>query len=161
MTQRRSAHLLAAAALTGIILTGCGSADDTTEAATSSTSSTSASSGAATSQDADGSDEAGTSAYTAGTYEADGSYTSPGGEETIEVSLTIDDAGVISEVTVENPNTTNPNSQRYQGEFIDGIGDEVVGQSIDELQVDRVGGSSLTSGGFNAAVEEIKSEAAA
>ena len=38
---------------------------------------------------------------------------------------------------------------------------EVVGKSIDEISVSRVAGSSLTSGGFNHAIETIKAEAAA
>ena len=55
----------------------------------------------------------------------------------------------------------NPDSKRYQGEFIGGIQSEVVGKDIDELSVDRVAGSSLTSGGFNDAIEQIKAEALA
>ncbi len=54
-----------------------------------------------------------------------------------------------------------PETERYQGEFIDGIADEVVGKPIDELNVSRVAGSSLTSGGFNDAVASIKEQAAA
>jgi uncharacterized protein with FMN-binding domain len=50
-------------------------------------------------------------------------------------------------------------SQQYQGQFIGGISDEVVGKKIDEIKVSRVAGSSLTSGGFNQAIEEIKTEA--
>jgi hypothetical protein len=34
-----------------------------------------------------------------------------------------------------------------------------VGKNIDELNVSKVAGSSLTSGGFNQAVEKIKQEA--
>jgi hypothetical protein len=45
--------------------------------------------------------------------------------------------------------------------FIGGIADEVVGKDIDEISVSRVAGSSLTSGGFNDAIEQIKAEAAA
>jgi hypothetical protein len=36
----------------------------------------------------------------------------------------------------------------------------VVGQDIDQISVSRVAGSSLTSGGFNQAIDTIKSEAA-
>jgi uncharacterized protein with FMN-binding domain len=66
----------------------------------------------------------------------------------------------VSAVTV-TPEATNPNSVRYQTEFAEGISDEIVGQNIDDLEVDRVAGSSLTSGGFNEAVESIKADAAA
>lgn len=51
-------------------------------------------------------------------------------------------------------------TEQYQSEFIGGIQDVVVGKNLDDLSVDRVGGSSLTSGGFNAAVAEIRTEAA-
>ncbi|WP_175414194.1 FMN-binding protein [Agrococcus sp. SGAir0287] len=101
----------------------------------------------------------GSSEYADGTYTADGSYTSPGGQETITVTVTLAD-GVIEDVEVTNPETTNPNSLRYQGEFIDGIAAEVVGVPLDDVSVDRVGGSSLTSGGFEDALQTIRDEAA-
>ena len=56
---------------------------------------------------------------------------------------------------------TDPQAKRHQAEFSDGIAAAVVGKSIDEISVDRVAGSSLTSGGFNAAIETIKAEAQA
>jgi uncharacterized protein with FMN-binding domain len=102
---------------------------------------------------------AGSSTYTDGTYEATGGYTSPNGQEEIDVSLTLE-GDVITAVTV-TPEATNPNSVNYQTQFADGIADVVVGKDIDEITVDRVAGSSLTSGGFNEAVETIKSDATA
>lgn len=107
----------------------------------------------------DGDDDAqGDSQYADGDYQADGSYTSPGGRETIGVNLSLAD-GVITAVSVDNPATTNPNSLRYQGDFIAGIADEVVGVAIEDVEVDRVGGSSLTSGGFNEALDDIMAQA--
>jgi lactam utilization protein B len=41
------------------------------------------------------------------------------------------------------------------------IEDDVVGKDIDELTVSRVAGSSLTSSGFNAALDDIKRQAVA
>lgn len=155
MTPRRRAALaLATTSFAAFGLAACATADepaDTTDETTTPESS------ATTDDTASGE---GTSAYADGTYTADGSYTSPGGEETITVTVTLAD-GVIEDVEVENPETTNPNSQRYQGEFIDGIAAEVVGVPLDEVSVDRVGGSSLTSGGFEDALETIRDEAAA
>ena len=52
-------------------------------------------------------------------------------------------------------------SEEYQAKFIGGIAEAVVGQDIDEISVSRVAGSSLTSGGFNQAIEAIKADAAA
>jgi len=97
--------------------------------------------------------------YTDGTYTADGSYQTPETVEKISVTLTIAD-GLVEDVEVTG-DPQAPETERYQGEFIDGIADEVVGKSLDEIEVSRVAGSSLTSGGFNDAVESIKEQAAA
>jgi uncharacterized protein with FMN-binding domain len=97
--------------------------------------------------------------YTDGTYTAEGSYQTPESIETIEVTMTLAD-GVVTDVEVAG-NPTKRESEEYQAKFIGGISDEVVGKSLDEINVSRVAGSSLTSGGFNQALEEIKTEAAA
>lgn len=101
----------------------------------------------------------GGSTYADGTYTAEGAYQTPESVETISVTVTLE-GDVIKDVEV----TGNPQareSQEYQGKFIGGIADVVVGQDIDTISVSRVAGSSLTSGGFNQAIEEIKAEAAA
>ena len=95
--------------------------------------------------------------YTDGTYTAEGSYSTPESVETITVTLTLAD-GVVSDVEVVGE-PTRAESQQYQGQFIGGIADEVVGKSLDDISVSRVAGSSLTSGGFNQAVEDIKAQA--
>lgn len=102
-------------------------------------------------------DGASSGSYADGTYTATGGYISPNGPEEVEVSLSLE-GGVVTELDVTSL-ATNPNSEFYQGEFIGGIADIVLGVPIDELEVDRVAGSSLTSGGFNEAVEIIKGEA--
>lgn len=104
------------------------------------------------------SSESGT--YTAGTYDAEGSYSTPGGEQSVEVEVTIEADGTITDVEV-TPQAESGNSAEFQEEFADGIADQVVGKKIDELDVSKVSGSSLTSGGFNAAIEEILAEAQA
>jgi uncharacterized protein with FMN-binding domain len=97
--------------------------------------------------------------YTDGTYTEPGSYQSPLGLETIEVTLTL--AGsVITDVTVVGLGD-HSTTRRFQGEFIGGIADAVVGENIDEIVIDRVAGSSLTSGGFEEAVGKIKADALA
>ncbi len=98
-------------------------------------------------------------AYADGTYSAEGSYRTPETTETIEVTVTLE-SDVITAVEVTG-DPQAPQTAQYQGRFIGGISDEVVGKDIDEVAVTRVAGSSLTSGGFTAALETIKSEAAA
>jgi uncharacterized protein with FMN-binding domain len=97
------------------------------------------------------------STYKDGTYSADGNYVSPNGTETVGVQLTLA-AGKVTDVQITQ-HPSNPNTRKFQGEFAGGIAAQVVGKSIDELKVSKVAGSSLTSGGFNQAVEQIKSEA--
>lgn len=104
-------------------------------------------------------DAAAGSTYTDGSYTASADYQSPNGTESVEVTITLAD-DVVSAVEVVGSGD-NPDSRRYQGMFIDNIASVVVGKEIDSLAVDKVAGSSLTSGGFNDAVEAIKADAAA
>jgi uncharacterized protein with FMN-binding domain len=97
------------------------------------------------------------STYKDGTYSADGSYVSPNGSETVGVELTLAGGTVTGVNITQHP--SNPNTRKFQGEFAGGIAAQIVGRSIDELNVSKVAGSSLTSGGFNQAVEKIKQEA--
>lgn len=97
------------------------------------------------------------SEYKDGTYSADGTYVSPNGTEKVGVQLTLA-SGTVTDVQI-TPHPSNPNTRKYQGEFAGGIAAQVVGKNIDELKVSKVAGSSLTSGGFNQAVEQIKTEA--
>ncbi|MGV8885945.1 MAG: FMN-binding protein [Microbacteriaceae bacterium] len=95
--------------------------------------------------------------YADGEYSAKGTYQSPHGTEAVDVTLTLK-GDIVTALTVVGEGD-NPDSKRYQGEFIGGVKSEVVGKNIDELSVDRVAGSSLTSGGFNDAIEQIKADA--
>ncbi|MCO4237842.1 FMN-binding protein [Pseudarthrobacter raffinosi] len=97
------------------------------------------------------------SLYQDGTYSADGTYVSPNGTETVGVELTLA-AGTVTAVNITQHHS-NPNTRKFQGEFAGGIAAQVVGKSIDELNVSKVAGSSLTSGGFNQALDKIKAEA--
>lgn len=148
ISPRRRTGLAAAASVAGIAaLAGC--AGTTTPAATDDAGDSPRETGSA-----------GAATYTDGTYSADGSYIDGGGTlETIAVTLTLE-GDVVTDVEVTG-DPQNPESERYQSEFIGGISDEVVGKDVDEISVDRVAGSSLTSGGFNDALEAIRSEAAA
>jgi hypothetical protein len=98
-------------------------------------------------------------AYQDGTYTATGSYTSPGGTEEVTITLTLT-GDTITGATAEGGATKPPSSQ-YQGEFVDNFAALIIGKDVADVTLDKVAGSSLTSGGFNKAVETIKSQAQA
>ncbi|WP_054681687.1 hypothetical protein [Microbacterium sp. No. 7] len=153
----------------GIVLVAAGCAQTADEAIADGDATTQAPSAAVTETDeattetetAEPTGEAASSGsiYTDGTYSAEGSYATPETVETVSVTITLEGDVVTAVEVVGDPQTRE--SVQYQSQFIGGISDAVVGQRIDELSVSRVAGSSLTSGGFNAALETIKSEAAA
>ena len=146
---RKGSALLGIAGL--FVLAGCsGTADAEAPADSAGTPSSGSSSSS-------GGDATGT--YADGTYTAEGSYQTPETVEKISVTLTLAD-GIVTDVEVTG-DPQAPESKQYQGQFIEGIADEVDGKAIDDLNVSRVAGSSLTSGGFNQAVAAIKEQAAA
>lgn len=141
-------------AAAGAAIAACG--DDGSSTAASSTTA------AANSPAADTSavqNEAATSAYKNGEYTAVGSYQSPGGEQQLGVTVTLSNS-VITALSVDTSQTKGTSAD-FQGKFKSGIDALVVGKSIDELDVSKVSGSSLTSGGFNDAIDQIKTDAAA
>lgn len=152
--------LSAAAAVSVLLITAaCGSSEGSDggsaqPAATSEAPTSSAPTSADPATPDVGAEEAG---YADGDYSAEGSYSNPGGESTVRVALTISD-GTISKVEV-TPEATNGTSKQYQAQFAGGISQEVVGKSLDDLDVSKVAGSSLTSQGFNDAIDQIKAEA--
>ena len=149
MTTLQKKHAIAAFAALSLATTlaGCTATADTTTTDTGSSDS-GTDTGATTSGD-----------YADGTYTESGSYNAPSGTETVEVTITLAD-NTITDVSVVGE-ATDPQAKRHQAEFSDGIAAAVVGKSIDEISVDKIGGSSLTSGGFNEAIDAIKADAAA
>jgi hypothetical protein len=128
-------------------LAGCASTTSTgTDAVDSGSSSTSANGASDVS-----------AAYKDGTYSADGSYSSPDGQEEIAVTLTVK-SNVVTSVNVTSV-SANGEGERYQQLFFSGISSAVVGKQLGTLSVSAVAGSSLTSNGFNSALETIRSEA--
>ena len=153
---------VAAASVLGIVtLAGCAGTAEAEPATTAATPKATQSDSATptSTASAKASAAASDSVYIDGTYTADGSYQTPESVETISVTVTLQD-DVITDVSVSG-NPQKRESEEYQSKFIGGISSEVVGKSIDEISVSRVAGSSLTSGGFNQAIETIKAEAAA
>lgn len=96
-------------------------------------------------------------AYPSGTYEATGHYVSPGGPREVNVSVVLEN-GTITDATFVGL-ATDPTSMRFQGEFADNYKPMVIGKNIDEVSLTKVAGSSLTSKGFNDALNQIKEQA--
>lgn len=95
--------------------------------------------------------------YKDGSYSALGHYQSPGGTETMKVTLTLA-SGVITALDVTSVQV-DPTAAGYEADFEGGVNAVVVGRPISTLRVGAIGGSSLTSIGFNAAIATIRSEA--
>jgi uncharacterized protein with FMN-binding domain len=151
----RIARVATAAGVAGLgllTLAGCAieqaQADDTAA-------STSETSGSGTT----GTTASGTSTYADGTYNAEAQYQAPSGLETVSVTITLAD-DVVTAVTATG-DATDHEAAEFQGRFASSISAEVVGRDIADLSVSRVSGASLTSNGFNAALEQIRSEALA
>lgn len=140
MTGPRTPRALFTAAALGLIAaaSGCSAADEA--------------------EAADG--ERGSGDYTAGDYAAEGSYTTPAGSEQIGVALTLAADGTVESLTVTSL-AVNPNSRQFQAKFLSGIDEVAVGKDIATLRVDKVAGSSLSSQGFNAALDVIAEAASA
>lgn len=148
------------AGIAGLSLAGtvAGCAPSATQSTPASTGSSSPeTSGAASPSGTSSSLASSGSVYQDGTYNADGTYVSPNGTETVGVELTLTSGKVTAVNITQHP--SNPNTRKFQGEFAGGIAAQIVGKNIDELNVSKVAGSSLTSGGFSQAVEKIKAEA--
>ncbi|HEX8350091.1 MAG TPA: hypothetical protein VF598_09010 [Hymenobacter sp.] len=130
-----------------------GASTSNTSNTTSQTSdSTSGTSGGDTNAAADA-----TSTYKDGTYTADANYQSPGGAEDITVKLTLAGGTVTASEVTTSPSERE--AEEYQSMFKQNYKEQVVGKSIDSINLSRVSGSSLTSGGFNDAVDKIKQQA--
>jgi len=95
--------------------------------------------------------------YKNGTYTADGAYGTPGGEESIHVSVTLA-SGVVTDVQYSGKAHTDV-SQNFMNRFGTGYKTQVVGKYIDAVQMRAVSGASLTPKGFMTALTAIKAQA--
>jgi uncharacterized protein with FMN-binding domain len=100
-----------------------------------------------------------TSQYKDGTYTATGSYDSPGGLDTVGVTLTLKN-DIINSVSF-TPMAHDGISARYQSMFASGFQSLVLGKNIAAIHLNAVSGSSLTGAGFNDALAKIKAQAKA
>ncbi len=95
--------------------------------------------------------------YEDGTYTSEGLYISPVGEKRIKVVIELK-SNTIADVIVANE-ADDDISKKFQDMFISGYKEMVVGKNINDLQLTKVSGSSLTPIGFNNALEKIKEQA--
>ncbi len=100
---------------------------------------------------------ASTGSYKDGSYDAMGTYRTPGGQEQIDVKVTLQN-NLITDATV-TPETTHPISLRMQNTFAANFKPLVIGKNINDVQLSAVSGSSLTPMGFNDALNQIKQQA--
>jgi len=95
--------------------------------------------------------------YKDGTYNASGNYTSPAGNETIDVQLTIKD-GIVTDATFTGQ-ASDRESKSFQEKFASGFKAQVIGKAVKDISLNVVNGSSLTTKGFMSALEKIKNQA--
>lgn len=99
------------------------------------------------------------SAYADGTYNSQVTYLTPIRKEyKLDIEMTVKD-GIVTTADVDYSQgaEVDPNAQNFEAAYKT----EVIGQSLDSINLSRVGGASLTTGAFNKALAEIKTDAAA
>jgi len=105
-----------------------------------------------------GMDNMGMPMFSDGIYKSAMKYEVPYGYvEPMEVSLTFKD-GIVIDASVSFE-VVNPVSADYQNAFENYYKGEVIGQSVGDVSLSRMGGASLTNRGFDAALTAIKAEA--
>jgi hypothetical protein len=89
-----------------------------------------------------------------------GAYQVPNGEtEQFTIECTIDADGKIVNVVYTPGKATNPESREYMNKFARAFsGSLLVGTKIGEKQLSRVGGASLTTSAFNAAMKDLSTK---
>ncbi|MEZ4104283.1 MAG: hypothetical protein R3B60_03275 [Candidatus Paceibacterota bacterium] len=94
-----------------------------------------------------------------GTYSSEVRYEVPYGYvELMNLEVTITD-GVVTDSAVDFE-IANPVSKGYVDSFEQYYEDKVIGKSVADISLARVGGATLTNVAFDAALEKIKAEAA-
>lgn len=88
-----------------------------------------------------------------------GNYESPAGSEEVGFVLFVDENGVITDAEAEVM-AENKTSVFRQQSFADAFPEIIIGKNINELEnVDRIGGSSLTTKSFNESLADLKAQA--
>ena len=82
-------------------------------------------------------------------------YNNPAGGDEVRFMVKVNKAGEITAADTE-VKAVNQVSQGLQTKFKAELPQAVVGKKISELQIDRIGGASLTTGAFKKFLSEIK-----
>ena len=98
-----------------------------------------------------------TAQYKDGTYSAPGDYQTPENASSITVTVTISKGTITNSTVTGNPSSHE--SKAYIADFIAEYKSFVEGKQLGNLQVSRIAGASLTSRGFNEALNAIRSQA--
>lgn len=86
------------------------------------------------------------------------SYTNPSGSDEVGFNVMVDANGVVTGVTVDVL-AVNGISKNRQTAFATDLPQAITGKKLMDLNaIDRVGGSSLTTGAFNAALPALKAQ---
>lgn len=97
------------------------------------------------------------SPYRDGRYAATGRYLTPGGDESIQVTVQVRD-GIVTAAEAATE-ARSPTARQFQDQFRAHIADRVVARPLSSLEVSAVAGASLTSTGFDDALTRIRSQA--
>lgn len=98
-----------------------------------------------------------TDTYKDGTYAKTVNYQSPGGIESISVTITVS-GGTVSNATISQE-ANNRDSEEYQSSFRKNYQSKVVGKKLSELNLSIVSGASLTTEAFNDGLNDVRSQA--
>ncbi len=94
--------------------------------------------------------------YTNGTYSATKSYRTPNGTYQMNVSVTVNnDVVTASTLSFDSDGSHDGYSKRFSS----GYQSQVIGKALGNINLTRVGGASLTTTAFNAAIANIVSQA--
>jgi uncharacterized protein with FMN-binding domain len=97
--------------------------------------------------------------YKDGSYSAVGQYYSPGGQESVKVSISLKNNLVTDSQVMSGAN--DPTASSYQKIFISNYKSYVIGKKISSIKLANVSGSSLTSQGFQDALKQIEKQSKA
>ena len=93
-----------------------------------------------------------------GTYTVEDAYFVMAGlSEPMRTTITLDD-GIITDASVAF-DTQDIHSEYHQRDFVAVYKSEVIGANITDVPFSRIGGASLTTGGFNDALQKVMNQA--